>query len=706
MTQTGPALKPAAILFACAMAMSGIASAQNQPAPPDTPGGVATTHVIVKLRPDSFTRGGYRRAAAQADGDALPRAGVRLRNMANAWRARKMRRNYEPPFRNPELAARHGLDRTFVIEVPAGTDTQRFADALRSLGDEIESVSTDGVGGVGGVPTLIPPDSQFNTQWAMHNTGQMIQGVFGTSDADIDAPEAWAIHTGDWGTVTVAIVDSGVSSHPEFGNNLGPNSTGRILPGFNTVTNSSASASLQDNCPHGTHVAGTVAAAGGKRCGGFTTEAGFECESAADCTRACAGGANNGLPCLDDGDCPSGECGNPTCNADGVVGVTWGANLLPVKILTGCTGNSTDLAEGIIWAVDHGADIINLSLQYKLNPNTQQTAIDALQAAIDYAHSEGALLIAATGNNDFCTVSGSPSPPNDVVCYPARLNHVMAVTATDNNDVLGSFSNYGPEVDVSAPGKDIRSTYTNGSYQFLYGTSMAAPHVSGLAALIKSYVPSLTNDEIESLIIATTEDLGEPGWDNQFGHGRINAYNAMVAAPHWPGILDSVPPDGAIDAGQPIDRKSLTPLGWSNIDIRFPRDPATVASGDFTIEQNVAGTAPSIVAIMPLENNWVRVVLSHPINPGAWTTLTHVSTGTRVRLGYLPGDVSGDSFTSPADILSLIDSLNGIFLRPIWSTDVDRSGQALPADILTLIDLLNGVAPFTSYNGASLPDMP
>ena len=110
--------------------------------------------------------------------------------------------------------------------------------------------------------------------------------------------------------------------------------------------------------------------------------------------------------------------------------------------------------------------------------------------------------------------------------------------------------------------------------------------------------------------------------------------------------------------------------------------------------------------IEPHEIDRVRVVLYRPIDPLAWTTVTHVATGSRIRLGFLPADASGDGFTSPADILALIDSLNGVALRPVWSTDIDRSGVAAPADILGLIDLLNGAFPYASYNGASLPTIP
>jgi subtilisin family serine protease len=381
--------------------------------------------------------------------------------------------------------------------------------------------------------------------------------------------------------------------------------------------------------------------------------------------------------------------------------VSWGVYLMPVKVLTGCSGLATDLSEGIIWAADHGANVINLSVQFNL---TQQAQVTTMQDAVNYAHDRGVLLVAATGNNDNCS-NGLP-PANDTVCYPARMLNVMAVSATDNNDALGTFSNYGAELDVAAPGKDIRSTWTNGGYQFLFGTSMAAPHVSGLAALIKSYVPELTNDQIEEIIETSAEDRGALGWDDHFGFGRINAHFALLAAAQWPGILESSPPDTAIDAGQPFDRNTLASQGWSNIEIRFPRDAGGVASSDFVVVQTAPGTAPVISAIESLEIDRVRVVLDRPIDPLAWTTITHVATGSRVRLGFLPADASGDGFTSPADILTLIDSLNDVAPRPVWSTDIDRSGVAAPADILGLIDLLNGVFPYPSFNGASLPPMP
>jgi subtilisin family serine protease len=669
---------------------------------PANNGGFATTQVVVRLRADAFARSTLSRANVAADADALPKTGA-LRGLASSWRATRMRRVYENAFANPALAEKHGLDRTFVLEVPAGTDTVRLAKALGAL-EEIELASPDETGGIAGDP-IIPSDGFFGDQWGMHNTGQaFFGGQPGTSDADIDAPEAWGVHTGvGEQEVIVAVLDSGVSSHPDFGTNLGPTSTGRILPGWNTVLNSGSATNLIDNCGsgHGTHVAGIIGAAGGPSCSGGTSDTGKTCVTAADCAAGCVGGSMAAQLCVTNDDCPGGTCGVPACAAIGVAGVSWGVHILPVKILTGCSGLATDLSEGIIWAADNGADIINLSVQFNI---TSQASITAMQSAVDYAHDLGVLLIAATGNQDNCS-NGLP-PANDTVCYPARMANVLAVSASDNKDLLWTSSNYGNEVDVAAPGKDIRSTILNGSYGYLSGTSMATPHVSGLAALVKSYVPDLTNYELENIIIATAEDRGAAGWDIQFGSGRINAHQALLAAAQWPGILESSPPDLAIDAAQPFDRNTLEPQGWSSVEVRFPRDAGGVASADFVIEQTVAGTPPAIVAVEPLEPDRVRVVLDRPIDPLAWTTITHVATDSRIRLGFLPADADGDAFSSPADLLGLIDSLNGVTPRPIWSTDIDRSGIAAPADILTLIDLLNGAAPFNSFNGASLPAIP
>jgi subtilisin family serine protease len=689
-----------------AMAVSLFAQQPQLARPMDVFGGISSSRVVVRLKADAFQRINLARAGVVADANVLPRMSARLRTIAANRRATGMRRLYLQPFADPALAEKHALDRTFVLEVPSGTNTETLAAAIAAVSNDVEFATTDVIGGVAADP-LIPSDTQFGMQWGMNNTGQLVSGLPGSVDSDIDAPEAWAIHTGDIGAVTVAVIDSGVNSHPEYGNNVPPYPNGRIVQGYNTVLNSSDYRDLQDACSpaHGTPIAGIIAAGGNNnfRCSTGSVNARAVCTSAADCQRACIGGTNAGRSCSSNGDCPNGTCAFPTCDPEGVAGVSWGAYIMPVRVLTGCDGHSSDVAEGIIWAADdhlelgvRHADIINISLQANLTTPAQ---ITLMQDAINYAHGRGVLLVGAAGNSDNCGFG--------VVCYPAKAANVLAVSATDNHDNFASFSNFGPEIDVCAPGKDIWSTSTNGSYANQFGTSIAAPHVAGLAALVKSYVPELTNDQIAEIIMSTAEDRGPPGWDDHYGFGRINAYQALKAAELWPGVLGSDPPDGAIDARQPLDPTGTIGQGWFEIVITFPRNLGGVASADFAVTQTVAGAAPVVVDVQPIDVDRMRVVLEPPIEPLAWTTITHVPTATRIRLGFLPGDVDGDRTSAPVDILALIDSLNGVGpTLSIWSTDIDRSALAAPVDILQEIDLLNGAGPYDLYNGATLPPMP
>jgi formylglycine-generating enzyme required for sulfatase activity len=200
---------------------------------------------------------------------------------------------------------------------------------------------------------------------------------------------------------------------------------------------------------------------------------------------------------------------------------------MPVRVLNGCSGFTSQLAQGIVWAADNGADVGNMSLQYYALSLGEYSL---LSDAINYAHDLGMILIAAAGNNNMGGVG--------VVAYPAKLLNCMGVSATTDDDLFADltatggawFSNYGNEVDVCAPGDRIYSTYTNNGYAYLSGTSMATAHVSGLAALIKSYVPALTNVDIELILDNSAADLAPAGWDNHYGFGRINAYQALLAA--------------------------------------------------------------------------------------------------------------------------------------------------------------------------------
>lgn len=170
-------------------------------------------------------------------------------------------------------------------------------------------------------------------------------------------------------------------------------------------------------------------------------------------------------------------------------------------------------------------------------------------------------------------------------------------------------------------------------------------------------------------------------------------------------IVSSNPPDGAIDARQPSNIDGTNPTGWQTVDLTFDGVVVNVLPGDFAVTQEGGvGPAPTVLGTVPLSDFEIRVILSESVEPLARTSIHHDPSATSVQLGYLPGDVNGDGTTAPVDILSLIDSLNGVGVpRAIWSTDIDRSGVAQPADILRLIDLLNGAEAFEIYNGASLP---
>ena len=297
-------------------------------------------------------------------------------------------------------------------------------------------------------------------------------------------PEAWT--TSDGSGITVAVVDTGVdSAHPDLAGNL--------VPGVEVV-GAVASNNVADGHGHGTHVSGIIAAV--------------------------------------------------TDNGIGVAGVAPAATVMPVKALADDgTGWSSDVAEGVIYAVDHGAGVINLSLSSSGN--------SVLAQAVEYARSRGVVVVAAGGN---ARRLGSPT------AYPAALPGVIAVAATDATDTDAAFSNTGTYIDVAAPGVAIRSTLPEGTYGGMSGTSMAAPHVSAIAALLLAEIadagPVASGDPVFDLLTRTAEDLGPPGWDPAFGYGLVDPVAALAAVsdglpPQRPG-----PPPPSDDASTPAQTSS------------------------------------------------------------------------------------------------------------------------------------------------------
>ena len=220
-----------------------------------------------------------------------------------------------------------------------------------------------------------------------------------------------------------------------------------------------------------------------------------------------------------------------TNNGEGIAGVAWNCKILPVKIVddTGWTDVSTEVA-GINWAILNGADIISLSLG---GVGASQSEQDAIRAA----YNNGIVVVAAAGNDGMATY------------YPAAYPECMAVAATDSNDERVTFvntatdplpweSNYGPEIDVAAPGDWVLSLYPTDltvppflPYTWASGTSLSTPHVAGLAALIKSIKPNLSAEDIMNVIRYTADDVNSAtleGRDDDIGYGRINMERALV----------------------------------------------------------------------------------------------------------------------------------------------------------------------------------
>ncbi|QOS99616.1 peptidase S8 [Brevibacterium sp. JNUCC-42] len=195
-------------------------------------------------------------------------------------------------------------------------------------------------------------------------------------------------------------------------------------------------------------------------------------------------------------------------NGIGVSGVDGSAKIIPVKVLNAQgSGYTADIINGITWATDNGADIISMSLG---GGAYQQS----FQDAINYAWGKNKIIVAAAGN------SGSSS-----FSYPAAYNNVLAVAATDSNDGLAYFSNYGSWVDIAAPGVDIYSTYKNSGYTNMSGTSMATPIAVSVLALTWGKEPGATNQQIVDRVLSTADQT--PATGTSYQNGRVNAFKAV-----------------------------------------------------------------------------------------------------------------------------------------------------------------------------------
>jgi subtilisin family serine protease len=365
------------------------------------------------------------------------------------------------------------------VDLPEGTSVEEMIQVWRQNA-WVEEARPDFTARIAATPN----DEFFDRQYALSNSGQQIPvpgSPTGKASADISATTAWEESKGNE-NVIIAVIDTGVDlNHIDLKNKI-------VSPGRDFVNDDF---DATDDNGHGTFVAAIAAA--------------------------------------------------ETDNREGVAGVAWDCRILPVKSMDeDGDGFYSDVIDGIIWAVDNGAHVINLSLGGG-EPDT------ALEQALQYAVEKGAVVVAASGND-----SGAG------VLYPAKYDRwALAVAATDFNDLRPEWSNFGPEVDVAAPGEFIISavpTWFFGPGSIPYGigggTSYSTPHVAGMAALIISHKPWLLGidtstvpwipnpalasagvQDIMKIIRYTSEDVNasdHPGQDEFIGYGRINMATALV----------------------------------------------------------------------------------------------------------------------------------------------------------------------------------
>jgi thermitase len=395
----------------------------------------------------------------------------------------------------------------------------------------------------------------------------------------VEAPQAWEVTNGN-SSINIAIVDTGVDlDHPDLADKLISNIN---LTNFGNT---------DDVYGHGTHVAGIAAAM--------------------------------------------------TDNGVGVAGLGYTATIMNVKVLDdNGMGAYSWIVTGIIWAADHGAEVINMSLGGSF-------ASSALEDAVNYAWSKGVVVVAAAGNNG-----------DTVPMYPAYYTNCIAVAATDASDAKASWSNYGDWVDVAAPGVSIYSTLKNNSYGYKSGTSMASPHVAGLAALVLTIVSDANgdgklNDEVRSRIEATCDDIGISG----IGYGRINAAQAVGSVPVLPGSI----------TGQVTDAEDGSAISGTEVSDGI-RTALTDAAGQYTINDVPPGSYQVVASKEGYETSSLTVnVLS------GTTSVADFSLTQTIVPGSITGSVTDGEDNSPIVGATVTDGTR--------TTTTDATGKYTIADV-------------------------
>lgn len=367
-----------------------------------------------------------------------------------------------------------------------------FAEGGFPVGSYLTIVSLSPTGGwdtvkdVGWRVSTFPNDYWFvgtsNYQWPLHSTGRLA-----LPEADIDMPQAWDTTTGG-SDILIAVVSTGVKmNHPDLTDMIWTNPNEIPANGVDDDEN---------GCVDDVH-----------GCEFFNGE-----------------GTPDPTDSYNWGTFAAGIAAAETNNGEGIAGVSWGARIMPIKVLrlfpNGVLGGYlADTVMAIDYAVSNGARIIHVGPRVKDETSEEKLAL--LESTIDEAVSQGALVVAGSGD------TGEMS-----LAYPARFENVVAVGAISLSNERTWFSNGGAGLDVVAPGEVILSTCVPAPYCTSGTTLAAAAHVEGVASLIWSVNPELTPAQVRNILRETASDLGPPGYDEEYGYGKVNAAEAVAQTPH------------------------------------------------------------------------------------------------------------------------------------------------------------------------------
>ena len=404
----------------------------------------------------------------------------------------------------------------------------------------------------------VPNDTSYAQLWGLKNTGQTVGGIAGTAGADIDAEPAWDVTTGS-ASIVVGVVDTGIDyNHPDLAANVWSNPGGKGnaacgagTHGFNAITRT---CNPMDDHNHGTHVSGTIGAVG-----------------------------NNGT---------------------GVAGVNWTTSIMGLKFLSsGGSGTTADAVAAIDFAVQAKIDGVNV----RVLSNSWGGGLfsKALLDIINKANEHDILFVAAAGNNYGNNNDTYPLYPAGY----ATLN-MIAVAATDNRDGLAYFSNYGPTtVHLGAPGVDVLSTIPGNYYSSFSGTSMATPHVAGVAALVLAKTPSLTTAEVKSAILNNTDPIPSLAGKTVTG-GRLNAGRAVGA---------TLPPDFSLKVSPGF--RTVGQGGSTTYTVTIAPQDGFSASVDLSVAGLPAGASASFTPASATSTSTLTITTSDT-TPLASSTLT------------------------------------------------------------------------------------